>query len=745
MIAATAILLCISATSGPAEVLYESDLAALPNGAAQVEGLDLGGGTCRVEDGWLTVSSEQSNPYLALAAKHERDFTFRAMVRNARECHWVGLVARGVYRLEVNNQFVELRLLRKRGDEWDVVDEVGGYSVYAHNTQDFELRLVAEDNRICGFIDDKLLVEFEDTEPVAEGGDYAMLSGWGTDCAWSGISLTDERDLGEWPYEEKPPPAPKELVEVTLVRGLREDQVYFDGQTCGLRVRVRNPSAEARTVYLGLPLVDVWGKEVAARRETLEFGAGEERELTIEYQPSRRGCYKVPLWAGATENDLGWVEDLGSFVVVSEAVHDRPRNAGSCFGGHMDGINLEWHLQAARRVGVQWARCHNMMQWTWWSRIQPNGPDEWLWSDDAQKLNDDLGYETLGQFLYCPDWATSWNDGDPGLPRTYAPKDWAAFRKYVYETVSHYKGSITYWEVWNEPHFHGFWRGTAEEYAELLRVCWEEAKRADPDCIIMGGGGPTVRQHDWIERVLEAGGGEYMDGFTIHYLEPDIARERMPKLRKLLDDHDVTGPIWNSEENVPGTSFLDQARPESMEPEARYHYRNACFELVRRYMENLSNGVERVFYYDLADPWRFKMFDKPRTDLEWGPTYGTMWDEGRQYRPVAATHAALALALEGKTYVSRLDRGNLRVFFFEGPEGSAAVQYAMFDSFMRREELRLALPEGANARDLTVIDIMGNESGPVVEGGEVVLLLAREPVFVVTEGSLEGMRALYGS
>jgi hypothetical protein len=197
----------------------------------------------------------------------------------------------------------------------------------------------------------------------------------------------------------------------------------------------------------------------------------------------------------------------------------------------------------------------------------------------------------------------------------------------------------------------------------------------------------------------------------------------------------MNGPIWNSEENVPSTSFFDQCRAGCEEPEARYHFRNACFELVRRYMGNLSNGVSRVFHYDQADPWRFKTFPKPRPQFGNGPIGGTMWDEGQAFRPIAAAHAALALAIEGKSFRQRIERGDLRAHIFEGDDSATAVQYATFPSFARREEVRLPVPEGARASDFIVIDVMGSESPAKVEDGKLVLLLAREPVYLVCTGA----------
>jgi len=148
-------------------------------------------------------------------------------------------------------------------------------------------------------------------------------------------------------------------------------------------------------------------------------------------------------------------------------------------------------------------------------------------------------------------------------------------------------------------------------------------------------------------------------------------------------------------------------------------------------MVNLSNGVERVFYYDQADPWRFKTFPKPRPQFDNGPVGGTMWDEGQAFRPLAAAHAALALAIEGKTYRQRIEQGDLRAFIFADDASATAVQYATFPSFARREELRLPLPKGVKASDFTTIDVVGNESPAKVEDGKLVLLLAREAVYVV--------------
>ncbi|HOX07621.1 MAG TPA: hypothetical protein PK280_14575 [Planctomycetota bacterium] len=734
-IAAISVLLSVLALAAPAHAgaVYQSDFDRQPDGPAKLEDWKLAEGKYAIEKGWLTVKSDKSNPSAMLKVKHDGDGTFRATVRNARSCHRTALVAGG-YALEINKQR-GLELQRLSGKDWKAVGTaVAAPWLYPRNTHEFELRLVRVGRKVSGFVDDKKLFEHEDAEPPPPaGGGYGFTGGWGTDVAWRGVQLSAEPDLSEWPYESLPKAAPRDLVEVAWVRCPSGDGLYFDGEKPGLKFRLRTARQEPTEVKLRLRLIDVRQQEAARESRSVTLAPGKEQELAVEFEPPRRGCFKVALDAGLGDADSAWVEDLGGFTVVSRRLFDAPRDEKSPFGGHMDGINLAWHLAVGKKLGIQWARCHNMMQWTWWTQVQPKGPDEWVWGDKAQKQVDDAKLATLGQFLYQPKWAA---EAKPGKSE--------AFARYVGKTVEHYRGSIRHWEVWNEPHYSGFWTGTPEEYAELLAVTCREAKKSDPECLVLGGGGLDPRSPVWLKRFLAAADGKTMDGFSIHYLEPDFAAEFMPELRRELAAKGVSGPIWNSEECVWSTSFFDQLRKDRLEPEARYHFRNACYELVRTYMENLAGGVERIFYYEQADPWRFREFPKPRVP-ERSEVTATMWDEGRMLRPIGAAHAAMALAIEGRTYRTRVTAGALQAFVFEGEGSAVAVQYATFRSFARREAVRLKLPDGQGAGDFTVIDFMGNETAPVVENGRLVLPLSREPVYLVCKGAggRQALQAMY--
>ena len=723
--------------------IYHSDFGSAASQPVELTDWQLQGGHYQIESGWLHVTSDKSNPEATLRFTHDGDGTYRAVVRNAEHCHRSMLLAKGVYRLEVNNQFRRLELGRLADKQWKLVAEAKDYGCYARDQHTFELRLTFVGHRVSAFIDDKKLIDYEDPVPVPPGGHYGLAGGWGSDVFWRDIRLSDQPDLAEWPVEAALKTAPKDLVEVTWVRGLADDGIYFDKEQAGLKLKLTTRRPGQAKVHLVYRLVNVHQKTVAEKSEELTLTAGTETPVTVQFTPPGRGCFKIALDAGTGEPDMGWVEDLGGFTVVPRALGERPRSDDSYFGGHMDGVNLEWHLRCGRKLGIRWARCHDMLQHTWWTRIQPDGPDQWNWQDKTQASLDASGMATLGEFLWTPAWASSAKSGNT---KAAPPSDPADFDRYVANTVGHYRKSIHHWEVWNEPHYSGFWTGTPEEYAKLLESAFTQAKKADPDCLVLGGGGVDLGHRQWIEAMLKALPRKSMDVFSIHYLAPETAVDQMAWLHGLLRQRDMDVPVWDTEASVLSSSFLDQNRAAWMEPEARYHFRNACFELVRMYMENISNGVQRVFYYHLADPWRFKEFPKPRVlpKLEFA---AGMWDEGRMLKPIGAAHAALAYAIDGRAFRARIDIGPLHAFIFEGKDGATAVQYASFRQFATSSTIRLTLPEGVKPENLVIMDFMGNESPAHVQGQELTCPLSREPLYLMYRGSGGGdlLKRMYTS
>ena len=138
--------------------------------------------------------------------------------------------------------------------------------------------------------------------------------------------------------------------------------------------------------------------------------------------------------------------------------------------------------------------------------------------------------------LYEPIWL---NDGKVN------PKNYWAY--YVNMTVTIYKEHIKIWETWNEPDYTqsygqinnwatnppnpkdlSHWYGTIFEYIRLLRITYEVAKKADPNCWVATGGLGYVQFLDGILRYTDnpdggkitndypAYGGAYFDCDAYH-------------------------------------------------------------------------------------------------------------------------------------------------------------------------------------------------------------------------------------
>lgn len=178
-------------------------------------------------------------------------------------------------------------------------------------------------------------------------------------------------------------------------------------------------------------------------------------------------------------------------------------------------------------------------------------------------------------------WMKSWWLSDHLLTKkitrkSYFPKK-DIWEKYIYETVRRYKGRITYWEVTNESNCHLY----PEEYLELLKIAYIAAKKADPDCKIVGicstadmGGEPMP----YTRKVLELGGWKYLDAVSIHMYgdqPPETHFGGEDKLFQMLKDicakHGKKITIWNTEKNSASINSGYSTHKFNVPPVQHYH------------------------------------------------------------------------------------------------------------------------------------------------------------------------------
>jgi polysaccharide biosynthesis protein PslG len=113
----------------------------------------------------------------------------------------------------------------------------------------------------------------------------------------------------------------------------------------------------------------------------------------------------------------------------------------------------------------------------------------------------------------------------------------AAFVNYATFVAKRYKGSVKYYELWNEWNVGGgvypAVHGDPVVYARLLKKVYAALKAVDPTIVVIGGaasGQGTL----WPQQMLAAGGAAAMDGYSVHpYNLPDVPEQALEYLQNL--------------------------------------------------------------------------------------------------------------------------------------------------------------------------------------------------------------------
>ncbi|MBR3967357.1 MAG: beta-galactosidase [Clostridia bacterium] len=112
--------------------------------------------------------------------------------------------------------------------------------------------------------------------------------------------------------------------------------------------------------------------------------------------------------------------------------------------------------------------------------------------------------------------------GAVGCPPIFSEEEKQAWRNYAFETVKHYKGKISYYEIWNEPDAMYSWRhGTSgTEYGLFALDTAKAIKAADPSAKIICGALAGL-QIPFLNEMLKTGVGDYVDYISFHEYPTD--------------------------------------------------------------------------------------------------------------------------------------------------------------------------------------------------------------------------------
>ncbi|HTP07125.1 MAG TPA: beta-galactosidase [Anaerolineae bacterium] len=179
-------------------------------------------------------------------------------------------------------------------------------------------------------------------------------------------------------------------------------------------------------------------------------------------------------------------------------------------------------LTLVQEMGFQWVK-QNFA----WRDIEPaqKGHYEWKLADDVVRRVGKRGnLKLLARIDRQPFWSQA-----PGTPKleNAPPANLKDFGDFCYALADRYKGQIAAYQVWNEPNLAREWGNQPPNpaaYVELLKVCYQGIKSADPNALVISAGMATTGTSNneampddvFIEQMYQAGAAPYFDLLGVH-------------------------------------------------------------------------------------------------------------------------------------------------------------------------------------------------------------------------------------
>lgn len=200
-------------------------------------------------------------------------------------------------------------------------------------------------------------------------------------------------------------------------------------------------------------------------------------------------------------------------------------------------------------IGVKWTR----IQSGWARTEKEKGVYDFAWLDEI--VDNLIKRGTQPWMVLCygnpvySEWAAKYF-GAVGCPPISTQEEKEAWINYVSAVVSHYKGKIQYYEIWNEPDCNYSWKhphGEEEpepgpnpyEYAAFFNMSAEAVHKADSNAKTVACAIAHPYDFTYLNRVLSHVQVEHMDAVSFHaYTADDTLRpEYLKSFRRLLDSY----------------------------------------------------------------------------------------------------------------------------------------------------------------------------------------------------------------
>ena len=253
----------------------------------------------------------------------------------------------------------------------------------------------------------------------------------------------------------------------------------------------------------------------------------------------------------------------------------------------------EYDFEVASNMHFSWHR--SSVAWTS-IEIRMWGYD-YYWKDADELVNQSMKYgiKILWTIAFTPWWCSSKPNAsiyDEDY-YTYPPKDMNAWYDFVKNIAIRYKGKITAWEIWNEEDLSYFWKGSVEQYVDLIKYAYMALKEVDENNIVVMGGlalanpGEGEYNPHFLEEFLALGGGKYVDVYAFH-VYGNTLMQRYEYMKNTLQKFNESKPLWVTEFGASTCSHC-------------YNEMQQAFIIMHDIIQFQKLGIEKAMIYELKD------------------------------------------------------------------------------------------------------------------------------------------------
>jgi hypothetical protein len=184
--------------------------------------------------------------------------------------------------------------------------------------------------------------------------------------------------------------------------------------------------------------------------------------------------------------------------------------------------------------------------------IFKDGEDpDWRRVDEVLELARRYELPVLGIVLDTPAYISTCPERPSPDSGRCAASDPAEYGHIVGELAAHARGTVTHWEIINEPDGAWAFEGSPEEYARMLSASYDAIKARVPEAAVAMGGVMNPWTSGWVDRVFATDGADAAHKFdvaNVHLRGPAVGLPRgLGRWRAAMERHGFTGPIWVTE------------------------------------------------------------------------------------------------------------------------------------------------------------------------------------------------------